>query len=201
MRCRNTAVPVLALLLQREKFEFLADHHAVRHPEWQAGAYVGRKGEELEFLSDATVIPLLGFFAAEKIRSKLFVVPPRGAVDALQLRIFRIAAPVGAGNVHQLECMPYFPSRGKVRAAAEIVPVSVKVDRHFLAWRNAADELGLVVLADLFEMGDGSVAWPNLAAGRQVRIDKLVHPLFDLGQIVGSKRCVAREIVVEAVFD
>ncbi len=88
-----------------------------------------------------------------------------------------------------------------MRAAAEVVPVAVVIDRDVLACGQVADDLGLVLFADAFEMRDRLRARPHLAGGRQVRFDELVHPRLDPGQIVGGEGLVADEIVEEAVFD
>ena len=60
---------------------------------------------------------------------------------------------------------------------------------------------GLVVLADVREVPDRVVAVPHLAHDRLVAGDDLAHLGFDLLEIVGRERLVAREVVVEAVFD
>ena len=88
-----------------------------------------------------------------------------------------------------------------MRPAAEVVPVAVIIDRDLFARRQVADQLGLVGLADLLEMPDRLVARPHLAPGRQVPRHDLAHLRFDLRQIVGRERRVAREVVIEAVLD
>ena len=100
-----------------------------------------------------------------------------------------------------LNASPILRGGREMRAAAEVVPVAVPVDRHVFARRDALDQLGLVGLADAFEVRDGLVARPHLAAGRQIALHDLAHLLFDLRQIVGRERRVAREVVIEAVLD
>ena len=75
------------------------------------------------------------------------------------------------------------------------------VERNVLAFGNSGDQLGLVVLADGLEMLDRLIARPHFAARRQVRLHDLVHLGFDLRQVFGRERGVAREVVVEAVVD
>jgi hypothetical protein len=88
-----------------------------------------------------------------------------------------------------------------VRAAAEVLPVPLAVDRDVLAGRDALDDLGLVLLADGAEVLDGLVAVPDLAMDRLVAVDDLPHPLLDRGKVVQAERLVAGEVVVEAVLD
>src|SRR5690242_16545406 len=80
-----------------------SDHHAVGHPQRQAGADIGREGEELEFAADFAMVTLLRFGQTFEISVQFLLVAPGGAVDALQLRVVGIAAPVRAGNLRQLE--------------------------------------------------------------------------------------------------
>src|SRR3546814_7393637 len=50
-----------------------------------------------------SVVALLGFLDALDVGGQLFLVRPCGAVDALQLFVLRIAAPVRTGNAGELE--------------------------------------------------------------------------------------------------
>ncbi len=50
-------------------------------------------------------------------------------------------------------------------------------------------------------MRDCFLARPDFTPRRQILFDDLVHPRFDLGEIVGLERGVAREIVIEAGID
>ena len=88
-----------------------------------------------------------------------------------------------------------------MRAAAEILPAALAIDRNLFAGRDALDDLGLVGLPDALEVGDGLVAGPDLAPDRLVAVDNLLHPLLDRRQVVQAERLVAREVVVEAVVD
>jgi hypothetical protein len=57
-----------------------------------------------------------------------------------------VAAPVGAGHLHQLEVLE-LAGAGHVRAAAQVLEFAFAVQRHILVGRDAFDDLGLVVLA------------------------------------------------------
>ena len=157
--------------------------------------------EEIELLAELAVVALLGLFEPQQIGIQLFLVAPGGAVDALKLRVLRIAAPIGAGDLGQLERVRDFRRGLEMRPAAEVVPVAVPVDRDLLAFGDALDQFGLVVLADPVEMRDGLVARPDFAARRQIGLDDLAHLLLDFGEVFGCERHVAREVVVEAVVD
>ena len=103
VRRGDAAIAVLALFLQRQEFQLLADHHAVGHPERQAGADIGREGEELQLAAELAMVALFRFLQPVQIGVQFLLVAPGGAVDALQLRVLGVAAPIGAGDLGQLE--------------------------------------------------------------------------------------------------
>ncbi len=169
MRRRHAAIAVRAFFLQRQEFQLLADHHAVGHPQRQARADIGREGEKLQLAAELAMVALLRFFQPVEIGVQLLLVAPGGAVDALELRVLGIAAPIGAGDLGQLERVADLRRSSEMRAAAEVVPVAMPVDRDVFAGGNALDQFGLVGLADVLEMLDRLVARPHFAAGRADR--------------------------------
>ncbi len=59
--------------------------------------------EEVELLAELAVVALLGFLEHVQVGVLVFLLRPGRAVDALQHLVLRVAAPVGAGDLHQLE--------------------------------------------------------------------------------------------------
>src|SRR5262245_52374415 len=98
-------------------------------PEHRAGR-LRLEVEEIEVLPDAAVIALLGFFEPVQVGREILVVEPRGAVDALEHLVARVAAPVSTRDLHELEALELAGGRD-VRAAAQVEPValSVQADR------------------------------------------------------------------------
>ena len=82
--------------------------------------------EQVEILADAPVVALLGLFEAVQVFREILVVEPGGAVDALEHLVARIAAPVGAGHLHQLEGLELAGGR-HVRTAAQVEPLALAV--------------------------------------------------------------------------
>ena len=201
MRRRHADIAILALFLQRQKFQFLADYHAVRHPQRQAGADIGREGEKLHLLADLAMIAFFRFLEPREIGVELFLIAPGSAVDALQLCILGVAAPIGARDLGQLEGIADLAGGCEVRTAAEIVPIAMPIDRDIFAGRNGFDQFRLITLADPFEMRDGFIARPNFAARRQIGLHDLMHLGFDLREIFGRERGFAREVVIETIVD
>ena len=82
--------------------------------------------EQVHLAAQLAMIAQGGFFQPMKVRVQLLLVEPASAVDARQLRIALIAAPIGAGNTHQLESIGIeLASAGQVRAAAHVQPCPV----------------------------------------------------------------------------
>ncbi len=88
-----------------------------------------------------------------------------------------------------------------MRAAAEVQPVALAIDADRLACGDLGDDLGLVVLADAFEVGNRRVALPDLADDGLVALDDLAHPRLDPLQVLRREGLGPGEVVVEAVVD
>ena len=102
--------------------------------------------EQVEFAAELAVVALLGLLEHLQVLLQFVLRRPGRAVDALQHLVAVVAAPVGAGHLHQLEVLQ--PARARhVRAAAQVLERAFAVERHVLAGRDARDDLGLVVLA------------------------------------------------------
>ncbi len=157
--------------------------------------------EEVHLAAEPAMVALLRLLQHVEIGIELGLVVPGGAVDAGEHRIARVAAPIGAGHLHQLEGVADLPGRGHVRTAAEVEPVALLVDLDLLVFRNCVDQLDLEGLALGLEDMLGLVARPHLLGERGVALDDLAHLLLDRRQVVGGERLVAEEVVVEAVLD
>ena len=119
----------------------------------------------------------------------------------VSIGLLRIAAPVGAGHLHQLEGVADLAGRGHVRAAAEIEPVALEVDLDRLVAGNGVDQLDLEGLALVAEHLLGLLAVPDVPGERRIARDDLAHLLLDRVEIFRRERLVAEEVVIEAVLD
>ena len=131
---------------------------------------------------------------------EIFVVRPGRAVDALQHLVARIAAPVGAGHLHELE---YFELAGgrHMRPATQVDPLALAIQADGLVRGNAGDDLGLVVLAEVLEKAHRFVARHLAAQHREIALHDLGHLRFDRGEIFGREGSLVGEVVVETIFD
>ncbi len=178
----------------------LPDRPTPRVPEHQARGFLLHV-EQVQRLADLAVVALLGFLDLHEVGLELLVAEPGGAVDALQLRVLLVAAPVGARHPHQLEGTE-LGRVGHVRAAAQVDPLALAVERDLLARRDdVVDDRGLELLALALEEGDRGVLGHHAARHRQRLGHDAPHLVLDPGQVLGRERGLAREVVVEAVLD
>ena len=156
--------------------------------------------EEVELRPELAVVALLGLLDHVQVGVELVLLRPRGAIDTLQHLVLRVAAPVGAGELGELEDLE-LAGRGHVRAAAKVDEIALAVQRDVLARRDRGDDLGLVVLADALEEVHCLVARPHLAMHGNLALRDLAHALLDRLQVLGGEGALVREVVVEAVVD
>src|SRR6516164_367984 len=156
--------------------------------------------EEVELAAEPAMVTALGFFEPKEVLVELLLARPCCAVNALQLSILGITAPVGARHIHQLEGLSEITGRRQVRAGAEVDKAALAVEADLLAFRYFADVLGLVALADVPKEADRGVPVPDLARDRLVAAHNLVHSLLDLLEVFGRERLVPGEVIIEAGF-
>ena len=84
--------------------------------------------EEIELRAELAVVALLRLLEHLQVRVLLLLLRPGGAVDALEHLVLRVAAPVGAGDLHELEDLQ-LAGRRHVRPAAEVDEVALPVQR------------------------------------------------------------------------
>ena len=177
----------------------LPDHPAPRVPEHHAGRLV-LGVEQIELLAELAVVALLRLLQPVQVGVLVLLLRPRRAVDPLQHLVLRVAAPVGARHLHQLEHLQLAGGR-HVRPAAQIDEIVLPVERDRLAGGNRRDDLGLVVLALVPEELHRLVARHHLALDLEVALRDLLHALLDRGEVFRRERPLVGEIVVEAVLD
>ena len=183
----------------------------------EAGAELVGEAEQVELLAEPAVVAPLRLLDPVQVGLEALLRRPGGAVDALQLLVLLVTAPVGGGAAHQPERRDALGG-GQVRAAAEVLPgqrpvaLEVVVDRQAaLADLDArtlggvtcggleADELELVRLVGQLV---ACVVVGDLAAVELLALlDDLAHPRLDGLQVVRGERLRHVEVVVEAVGD
>jgi hypothetical protein len=137
--------------------------------------------EQVHLRAQLAVVALGGFLKAGEVGVELFLVEPAGAVDARELGVLLVAAPVSAGNAHQLERLRVeLAGGGEMRAAAHVVPVgAAAIDRQLLALRQLRRPFCLEGLARSAPLRDQGIPRHHLAGKRLVRRDDLAHLHLD----------------------
>ena len=126
--------------------DVLEQRPALRVPEDRAGAFL-LKMEEVHLAAQAAVIAPLGFLQPVQIGVELLLRRPGRAVDARQHRLRRVAAPIGARDLHQLEGRADLADGRQVRTATEIEPLALPIDAQGLIGLDRVDEFALENLA------------------------------------------------------
>ena len=95
----------------------------------------GLQMEQVHVLPQPPVVAFGGFLQPHQVRIELLFVQPAGAINAAELRIILVAAPIGARDAHQLERLRIeLAGRREMRPAAHVHPVVARpIDRQFLA--------------------------------------------------------------------
>ena len=199
LRAAHFLIAVVAIDLAHVLLDLLPHGPALGVPEDEARGFVLHV-EQIEMAADAAVVPLFGLFEHVQVGVEVFLLRPGRAVDALQLFVLGVAAPVGAGHFHQLESFELASGR-HVRATAKVDEIAFAVERHILISGNGGDQFSLVLLANAEEKLYGIVAVPHFTRHRDITLGEFAHALFDGGQVFRRKRTREREIVVEAVVD
>ncbi len=97
------------------------DDPALGVEDGQARADLVGEGEQVELGAQLAVVALLRLREPVQVVLERVAGLPRGAVDALQLRVLLAPPPVGGGDPHQLERRDV-PGRRHVRTAAQVLP-------------------------------------------------------------------------------
>ncbi len=180
--------------------QLLEDRPALGVPEHHARSLL-LEMEQVHLPAEPAVVAALGLLQPMEVAVEVLLRGPGGAVDARQHRVVGIAAPIGAGDLHQLEGGADLAGRGHVRAAAQVEPVALPIDFQVLAGRDRVDQLDLVVLTTVREHLADVVPLPDLLGEGGVARHDLAHLGFDRREVLGCERRVAREVVVESVLD
>ena len=197
----NLNVAVALVYLAPVVDQGVLEGHAVRQEERKARAFLGQH-EQAELLAQLAVIALLRLFQHVEVLVEFVLLRECGAVNTLQHLLGGIAAPVSAGNVHQLDAVALYAAGGvQMRTCAQVSELALLVEGNGSVFRQIVNQLYLVRLLALFHELDGLCA-------RQLEALELLLLLADLAHLcLESIEVLLREgerrikIVVEAVVD
>ena len=176
VRRDDRLVAALAQALADELLDDAADERALGMPEDEPAAGVLLDRVEVELAPELAMVALAPLLRGTAGTRRAPLRRERGAVDALQHRVVLVAAPVGAGDAHQLD-RPDLAGRVRVTAAAQIGELADRVERDRLALGDLARDLDLVrVVAEAL---DRAVARDAPAGHLVVGRDDLAHPRLE----------------------
>ena len=144
------------------------------------------------------VVALLGLLQVAHVLVQLLLLEERRAVDAGEHLALGVAAPVGAGQLRQLESAD-LAGGGQVRPAAQVGELADGVGGDNGVLGKLGDELKLerLIREDLLGLGAGDHA----ALEGFVGFHDLGHTGLDGGEVVRRKRAIQLDVVIEAVLD
>ena len=177
LRALHFQVIVVTVNLAHVLLDALPHRPPLGVPEHQAGRVVVDV-EQIQFAAELAVVALFGFFQHGQVLLQVFLAGPGRAIDTLQHFIAMVAAPISAGHLHQLEMLE-LAGAGHVGAPAQVGEAAFAVERHIFAGGNAANDLGLVMLAQALEVLNRLVARQDLAQHRLVFVGQRRHALFN----------------------
>src|SRR5918997_300086 len=192
----DVLVAVPRLHLANVALHKMSEHLALGQEERYPGPDLRREGKELQVFADLAMVASPSLFQPVQVRFEFFLRRPGGAVDASEHRVAFVPAPVGSGDVLELES-PEPACARHVRAAAEVEELALAINRD-VAVLEVADDLPLVrvVLVQLLGLGFGDL----LTLYRQVATDHLAHLLLDARQVFDGDPAIDLDVVVEAVL-
>ena len=194
------------------------DHPTLGVEDGQARAQLVRKAEEVELGAELAMVALAGFLQPGLVGLERFAAGPRGAVEALQLLVALITAPVRRGVAGERERRDVAGVR-HVRTPAEIlpgngiVPPEVVVDGELAGTDLDTGPVvvavtGLALVGDQLQfVGLGGELAARLVVGHRPAteplpfLDDLGHRLLELAKIIRGEGLGQVEVVVEAVGD
>ena len=136
--------------------------------------------EQVHLAAQLAVVALGGLFQHVQVRFELFLAGEGHAVDALQHCAVAVAAPIGAGDGHQLEGVArHLAGMLQVRATAQVLPVAMPIHAQRLIARDGVDQFYLIGLVVFGVEINRALTVPNLGGYGVALVDDLFHLLFD----------------------
>ena len=143
----------LHLGLAQELLEALAQGRAFGQPQGQPRSYFLGESKQLQLFAQLAVVAALGFFQAFEVLGEVLGLGEGDAVDARELLVLLVAAPVRAGHVHELGGLDG-AGVGDVRAAAEVGEAALGVEGDVAVF-EVFEQLQLVGVLLFGEVGNG----------------------------------------------
>ena len=183
MRCVDLVIALLTQLIRDKALQLSSDCASSRCPQDETLTNGFINMEELQMLTDNTVVAALRFLELDEISVQLILSFKCNAINTGQLLILSLATPIGTSNGHQLECTD-FSRRFNVRSLAQVDEVALLIKGNLCFVRKVIDQADLEGLRKLLATLAGFLTWLRPAHHRQVSLDNLTHPGFDRRKVI-----------------
>ena len=200
MRSHYLLVTETLLDALQEVFQTETECCTLRQPHRQTLTYCFREHEEFHFLTDLTVVTLLGLFHQCQILIKHLLLRERNTIDTSQLLAVFLTSPVCTGYCCQLDSLDRC-STEQVRTTAKVGErtLSISSDCTVFQFRN---QLTLVSFATVAEHLQSICLRDFLTNECFLLGSQFSHLLFDSSQIAFLDSCFTWiYIIVETAFD
>ncbi len=198
MRGVDQVVPVTNMLLAPKVFNQQADRGSLRMPEHETRADVILYADQVQFFPHFSVITTLNLFQPGQIGINLGSGWKRGPIDPLQHRVPLVPAPVGAGNVEQLEGTD-MACRWQMGAPTKIHEITLRICGDRLMIGKSLNQLNLVLLTTRCEEIDGLLLGELPPCNGEVAVNDLRCTSFDLFQIFRREGTLEGEVIVKTI--
>ena len=146
------------------------------------------------------MVAFLRLFQHGEVSFHFVFLRERRAVNAGKHLVVLVAAPVRAGNAHQLERLDFARGR-KVRSLAKVHEISLLVEGDFFAFGKIFDELHFVIFLEALHIFNGFFARQRESFDGEIALDDALHFHFYLLKIVHRDGRGEVYVVIKAVVD
>ena len=142
--------------------------------------------EQIQLAPKFSVVTLFSLFQPNKVLLQVIFAGPGCAINALQHFIAVVAAPIGTGNLHELEMFEFARTRN-MGATAKVFEIALAVQAHILIRRDARNDLCFVVFTQPLKVRDSLIARQDTTYNGFVFVGQFGHALFNRGQVLRGK--------------
>ena len=200
MRGKEDFVAVFIVFVAPPVFERHAEAASLGVPVNEAGTRVLLGGEEIEFFTELPVVAFFRFREEVQVVLEFVRLLESVAIYAGQHGTLLVAAPVGTGDLYELESLrvEFFGGRD-MGAAAEVAEGALFVHRNDLAFGKLVYEFELhrLIGEQFFRFFPAYFPSGELAAF----VDDLAHGAFDRREILVGDGAGEFHVVIESVID
>ncbi|EJX01852.1 hypothetical protein, membrane [gut metagenome] len=200
-RSRNFYIAVLFVYLTPVVNKSVAENHAFRQEEWEAGAFLG-KHKETKLLTEFSVVTLLCLFDSFQVLVQLCLFHKAGAVNSLKHLSVGVTSPVCAGAGSKLYSIA-LNSAGRIqmRTCAKVGKITLLVEADNCIFGKIIYKFYFVGFVPLFHKLYGLFTGKFKALQFNFFLAYFSHLSLEIFQNLGSDCKGSIKVVVKSVFN